>query len=277
MENIDEINNLLLGISDINGLSIFGYIINLIKLNKLDNIKNIIALDAGALVGLLLASKFTINEMLDILINLNPLHQNNINSNIFNNHGLLSEDYLINYFNSIFINKFDYIPTLKTLYDINNIKITFVTYNITKGVTEYINYDTYPNISCVLACILSYVKPIIYNKIKYKDNLYIGGIVGNVFPIEFIESIINNQNTKIYSISSLPINHGNNSLFDYINMLFNSIVKNYKNLALIYNINVDDTEIMIDNKLYLIGNTNISDKYKTILDSYNISKRKYHK
>ena len=78
--------------------------------------------------------------------------------------------------------------TLQELYDRIPIKLTVKVFNVTKTQTEYISYQTNPDLSIIILAQMTTAIPFFFKPVSYNDNLYVdGGLRGN-FPIEACES-----------------------------------------------------------------------------------------
>jgi predicted acylesterase/phospholipase RssA len=84
--------------------------------------------------------------------------------------------------------------------------LTIVTYNLTKNKTEYINYLSHPDLSCIDAIILSITIPIIFWMSKMNDSIYIDGAFGDPYPVLLRDNGIN----KIIGIYIKTINEEKN-------------------------------------------------------------------
>ena len=78
--------------------------------------------------------------------------------------------------------------TLQELYDRIPIKLTVKVFNVTQKKTEYISYQTNPDLSIITLAQMTTAIPFFFKPVSYNDNLYVdGGLRGN-FPIEACES-----------------------------------------------------------------------------------------
>lgn len=78
--------------------------------------------------------------------------------------------------------------TLQELYDKIPIKLTVKVFNVTQKRTEYISYQTHPDLSIIILSQMTTAIPYFFKPVLYKNNLYVdGGLRGN-FPIEACES-----------------------------------------------------------------------------------------
>ena len=78
--------------------------------------------------------------------------------------------------------------TLQELYDRIPIKLTVKVFNVTQKNTEYISYQTNPDLSIITLAQMTTAIPYFFKPVSYNDNLYVdGGLRGN-FPIEACQS-----------------------------------------------------------------------------------------
>lgn len=105
---------------------------------------------------------------------------------IFKEMGLLSIDSFISKIEVMIKSKLniDYIPTLRELYYLTGKKFLSVSTNITKMRSEYIDYNSFPELKCTDAVKLSCNIPLLFKNIKYKDSYYIDGAFVNNFPVD---------------------------------------------------------------------------------------------
>lgn len=74
--------------------------------------------------------------------------------------------------------------------------IVFCTTNVTKGKSEYMSIDTYPELEIVKAVQMSCAIPLIYQPIKFNDCYYLDGAVTDAFPFKQCEfEQINSKDT----------------------------------------------------------------------------------
>jgi hypothetical protein len=114
---------------------------------------------------------------------------------------------LKNKFTEIIRAKLITIPTLKQFYDEYGISIITVGMNLEKQMNEYINSETYPNITLVDFLCISFSTPGIYKPYRCENVNWIDGSIIEAFPIESIDlecglilAISNSQ--KIVSLRS---------------------------------------------------------------------------
>lgn len=81
------------------------------------------------------------------------------------------------------IQKIGKLITLEELYERTNKKLTVVTFNCTKQITEYVSYLNYPEMPCIVALRMTSSLPYIFDRFRYMDCLYVDGLFGDGFPI----------------------------------------------------------------------------------------------
>ena len=101
----------------------------------------------------------------------------------FTNGGILNFNLIETELNSIIITKLGYIPTLKCIKDKFGKSLTFVTFNMTKGIKEYLSFDTYPDLLVTKAIRMSSSFPFVFEPYKYDENYYIDGGITENFPM----------------------------------------------------------------------------------------------
>lgn len=80
--------------------------------------------------------------------------------------------------------KIGYIPTLLQIKDNYNKTFICVTYNETEETTEYLSYENYPSLSCLIAIRMSCNLPFIFERFKYGGSYYLDGGLTNNFAID---------------------------------------------------------------------------------------------
>jgi NTE family protein len=78
--------------------------------------------------------------------------------------------------------------TLKELYDYSKIVLTVKVYNVDRGKTEYLNYDTTPDISLIKLSMMTTAIPYLFQPVEYEKDLYVDGGLKGHFPIEVCKS-----------------------------------------------------------------------------------------
>jgi predicted acylesterase/phospholipase RssA len=87
------------------------------------------------------------------------------------------------------IAKIGYLPTLNDLKEKLQKTLVCATYNLTENRTEYLSYDTHPNLPCITALRMSSNLPLIFETYRYGNSLYVDGAISDNFPIDIGEKM----------------------------------------------------------------------------------------
>ena len=79
--------------------------------------------------------------------------------------------------------KFNFVPTLKQLYMLTGLNLTLVAFNLDELKPEYLNKETFPELSCVEAAMMSMAIPILMQPRKYNGSVYCDGGIGAPYPV----------------------------------------------------------------------------------------------
>ena len=231
----------------IKGITQLGVLQRYYTENKLKNIKIGIGTSVGSIICYLLFIGYTPSEIFteacefdfpDLTINI---------SSITRKFGLIDIELLLQRIEELTLKRMEYVPNLKELYENFGKELIVVTYNLSKHVTEYLNYKSNPELSCIDAIKLSCSIPLLFEKCVYNNNIYVDGALSDNFPIEWLDNYINreqsddilddillNGTVKDIGKNILGINlyisdrnMNNNTIFDYVkNILVISLRKN---------------------------------------------------
>lgn len=145
-----------------------------------------IGTSSGAIIGYLLAIGYTPLEiMLEICTKrvLERLQFFNI-YDMINGVGACSFSVVQEFLEKMTINKIGTLVTLKDLYEKYKRVLICATYNLTKGICEYLSHENYPNLPCLTALRMTSNLPLIFEPYKYEQSFYIDGAVSDNFPID---------------------------------------------------------------------------------------------
>jgi predicted acylesterase/phospholipase RssA len=129
--------------------------------------------------------------------------------------------------------------TLKDLYEYTTVNFVLKTTNISKYRIEYINHISHPDLSVIDAIKMTTCVPLLFQPIKYNDDLYVdGGLCGN-YPIEYNRTLKSKNYLGIHIKVKDKEKHVND-IFSYLNRLqmaptspYDCIYKKRKNTILI--------------------------------------------
>ena len=185
----------------------------------LKKINTYIGTSSGSIICFLLLIGYTPIEIIVYLCThqlLEKLQHFNIVA-MLNGNGALSFSNIYEQLEKMTIDKLGYLPTFEDIY--NNFKknLICVTYNITDDKTEYISYETYPQLPCLIALKMSSNLPLIFEKYKYGDKFYIDGGITDNFPIDLGDKIGNKVLGLLISHETSNFNnHTDESILEYI-------------------------------------------------------------
>lgn len=157
----------------------------------LDEIKTYIGTSAGAITCFLLAIGYTPMEIISYICT-NQLMEKLQHFNLvamINNLGALSFTSIYEQLEKMTIDKIGYLPTFTDLHQKMNKTLICVTYNLTLNQTEYLSFDTTPDLPCLIALKMSSNLPLIFENFKYASYLYIDGGVTDNFAIDKGDSL----------------------------------------------------------------------------------------
>lgn len=144
-----------------------------------------VGISAGAAISLLIVIGYTIDEIIDICMEIN-LVDDIISINLDEARtkmGLIKNKTVEDKLKECIENKFNYVPNLLELYNIKKVKLVLVTYNLDSMKPEFLDYETEPNLSCLEAAMMSMAVPLLMQPRKYKGNIYLDGAIGAPYPI----------------------------------------------------------------------------------------------
>lgn len=186
--------------------------------NLLYKIQTYVGTSAGAICCYLLAIGYTPTEIMVYLCTkqiLENMKDINIVSMI-NGGGGTSFSYINEQLEMMTIEKIGRLITIKELYTLFNKKFICTTYNLTLGKPEILNYETYPDMPCLIALRMSCNIPFVFEKFQYLGSNYIDGGISNNFPID----IADNYGNKILGIVLYDVNKNfnetNNNTLNYL-------------------------------------------------------------
>lgn len=150
-----------------------------------ENIERWVGVSAGAAISLLIICGYSIDEIIDLFINVNivdELAHIKLNEAI-NNLGFIKNKTVEEKLSKAIKDKFGYVPSLRQLYLSTGYILTVVVYNLDKMRPEFMDKDTEPDISCLEATMMSMAIPGLIQPRKYKGNMYIDGGIGAPYPV----------------------------------------------------------------------------------------------
>lgn len=190
------------------------------------SIKNYIGASAGAIFCLLMIIGYTSKEMeelaQDIIIEPNSIQYSFSNlMKVFKTYGIDNGDHIIKIMSNLLERKgFDKNATFLDISKRTGKNLIIAVANITQQKIKYLSVDNYPEMSVITAIRMSTCIPILYEPIKYYDDLYVDSLVFNNFPIIFFDKFkIETLGLNVYSDKKTKAN----TFFEYMHMIFYSV------------------------------------------------------
>jgi predicted acylesterase/phospholipase RssA len=223
-------HNIALSGGGIHTIAFIGCVKYLQENHKLDELYNVIGSSGGSIICLMLVLNYTHLEMTQVLKQIFNDHEALLGfsmRSIFNlskNYGLNNGKIIILIVESIFKKKnVDVNITFIDLIKRTGKNIIIATTNLSKKKIEYLSVDTYPEMKVMTAIRMSTCVPIIFEPVKYYNDIYVDSFIYNNFPIDFFDKFT--VDTLGLNLVTKESTHGEsnvNSFRQYVNLLFES-------------------------------------------------------
>ena len=223
-------HNIALSGGGIYTVAFIGCVKYLYETNKIEELYNVIGSSGGSVICLMIILNYTWEEMRGFFIR---MCDDEDSKHLFK----YSVKDLLNIFNKYGINDGEIITyTVKKILTFKELSedITFIDLikktgknlvipvtNLTQKKTEYISVDTYPEMKVVTAIRMSASIPIIFEPVKYYNDIYVDGLIFSNFPIDYFDRFtVDTLGLNISSPKNTEIEI--KTFKDYFNMLFES-------------------------------------------------------
>ncbi len=266
------------------GIATLGALIYFSNHYPINKIKYLTGSSIGAIICMLLNIGYNINELKDIIFNINFMEFQECKiMNFINKCGFDEGTKFYNFLKATILNKnFDVNITFKQLYKLTDKVLTIAVANITKGITEYHNHLTTPDLPIVLSVKMSSNIPILFSPVYYNNNYYVDGGLLDPFPYYYNKNL-----NKIgfwlfaeYEINFIKENNvnfvGNPSnsfkyIFDLLRIIHINYLKHYYNKIKLKN------TVLLDFEYNNVSfeNFNVSTEDKLNILNIGIHKAKY--
>ena len=220
-------NALLLGPGGAKGFLMIGSLLLFEKCKMLKDVKKIVGVSMGAIIGLFFNIGCSVTEILEIglVTELSELITNIDVMSIMKNHGLVSHDIFRKRMREKVIQKYGFVPNLKQLYMMTGIELEVVSTNLDLDRAEYLSYQTEPELCCVEAVIMSMSLPLFFYTYNYKNNIYLDGAIADPFPLSRF------SNESVLAIRMMGSNlDPKGSFFNYISKVIHCMTSQTRNL-----------------------------------------------
>lgn len=195
---------------------------------NINNIQSIYGTSAGAILAIIIALNIEWDILDNYLINRPWYSIFNINTNsilsVYSNFGIFSQDFIIEFFKSLFLSKDINIDiTLKEFFELTKIDIHVYTTELKSFEYVDISHITHPNWKVVDAVYASCAVPLIFYPFKFENKYYIDGGILIDFPIEICFKKFKNEEILAinkFQIFNEPDINDNSTILDFFNLLF---------------------------------------------------------
>ena len=188
-----DYDTLVLSGNSSKGLTVLGALHYAYENFLLKNIKTFIGTSSGCIICYLLIIGYTPIEIM-VYICTNQLMEKMQNMNLvamIQMKGACSYTHIQEQIEKMTIYKIGYLPTLNDLKKKYNKTLVCATHNLSENKTEYLSWETCPDLPCVTALRMSSNLPLIFETFKYGDSYYTDGAVSDNFPIDIGEKLGN--------------------------------------------------------------------------------------
>lgn len=155
------------------------------------NIQTYIGTSAGSMICFLLAIGYTPIEIM-VYICTHQLMEKMQHFNLVSMmqlNGAYSYNSIQEQLEKMTISKIGYLPTLRDLKTRFDKTLVCVTHNLTKKTTEYLSWQTHPELPCLTAIRMSSNLPLIFETYQYNNCMYIDGGISDNFAIDIGEKM----------------------------------------------------------------------------------------
>ena len=239
--------------------AILGYL----KYTELRNIKEISASSSGCLIAFFILLGYTIDEILDIFLDVPITRFTQINiKNLFKTYGLICHENIKNFLKTFSKD----VLTFEDLFKKSGIIFHVASYCININKTVYFSVVTHPYMSVIDAIAMSISVPLLFSSVKYKSMHYIDGgtieeipfgpfigkPIDDVFVIKIKKTLVNStfdiKNIKDYFICLMK------NIIDKVTIVDQILIKNTVVIDL-ENINIFDFKMNHQDifRLFLLG------------------------
>lgn len=180
-------NTLALSGGSVKAIATIGSLYYLQKEGHIDFIENYIGTSAGGIICYLLCIGYKPFDIICFLCKSNLLEEfQNLNiTHMLEQKGLINYYIFQEYIEKLTINKIGFLPTFKDLRQRFGKNLTLTTFNMTKNVVEYLNYENTPDMPCMTAIRMTANVPILFDRFFYNNCEYLDGGIVNNFPIDY--------------------------------------------------------------------------------------------
>lgn len=177
---------LVLGAGGVKGYMMVGTLLFLEKTNILKNIKKIVGVSIGAIIGILYVIGCSMTEILELTLttNVTDVFSSFDMSVVPSANGIFPHQVFRKKLTDKLIEKFGFIPTFKQLYLMTGYEFICTVANLDDEIEEHFSHITEPDLLVTEGVLMSMNIPIFFHMYKYKEKLYVDGGVMNTLPFD---------------------------------------------------------------------------------------------
>lgn len=179
---------LLIGSGGFRGFHYLGFITALEKSNHLVNVNTYIGVSIGSIISLLLLCGYSSQQIIEIGMDTSPFSLWSGITMAFEGKGLLDTNKLRSIIEPLVVAKLGSVPTLNELITKIGKSLITVSYNIDTRSTQFNDYTTSPNKSCIDAVLESSSIPLVFYCYNEDEGRKADGALGNPYPIRYIDN-----------------------------------------------------------------------------------------
>jgi predicted acylesterase/phospholipase RssA len=184
---------LFIGSDGFYGLTTIGAIVICSRDERLGEVKTYSGIGSGAVISLLLAAGYTIQELVKIVVDFEFFTAKVDIPNVLgalissSKSGIFSDEGVETILKKLITDKLGLVPSLSTFYSMTNIHYTTFGFNEEEKRTEIISDKTHPDISCVLAALTGMRKRMLFKSTLINGNHYTGLSGIDPYPITLFD------------------------------------------------------------------------------------------
>lgn len=249
------IHNLVISGGSTKTVAAIGCIKYLEERNMLANVINYVGTSAGSILCLLLIAGYRTTDIIKLLNDemikkkrFELVFDELLDFNVLNSYGLDSGQNIEAFIRAIVSTRYGQNDiTFIELAKLTGKNLVVCVGNLTKQCQEYIDVETYPNMSVVQAVRMSVSLPFVFTPVKYNGSIYVDGAVYEALPVGYMTRFTDPLKDTLAIHTRTVIDTKINSFTDYLKVLVSSVMDKANSLDNI-SAKVNIFEIMFDDK-----------------------------
>ena len=223
---VSEYDTIVISGGSIKGITALGSVQYLYDNFLNEKLENFIGTSCGAIICYLLSIGYTPVEIMIYICThrlVEKIQEFNL-IDMINGNGAISYNPVNDILEKMTLEKIGRLITLGELKEKYKKKLTCVTYNVTLKKTEYLSWENYPELPCLIALRMSSNVPLLFDTFKYTNNYYLDGALSDNFPLEKAEDI-GNKIIGFVLHSQNPPDNPSNKMLEYFFGIINIFIK----------------------------------------------------